>query len=411
MTKHNKITLGLLIIIIAASGLLTLTAYASDTNTIRAVQLMLSLKGYDLGYGDSKGIDGKLGSRTLRAISDYKKTLPIDKSNTTDLIDLKKILEDDIKSGIKQPTKNEENPPAPQNANQIDTIDKIIRIIKPFQEEKELLHNYYAIIDIVKNYGVALLGIYLAAITGAGYYFVMHRASETKSEVTKYAQDQINTAKINLDNAQNDLRNAQSTYNEQEKKINDEILKIDNKLDQLSQNICKIMDTRLKFGAINTTYYVAALNWRIGNIDAAIQEAESTILLIDSLDDSVNDRETASKVKQFKGFKQEIQSDLAYYYAQRYAEQNQVNDARRAIAFTETMPELIETLSGTERINMIDNYLFIICKIKDVDKPHKKKFIEYYDNHKESLKTLLKHQNANILTEYSSFYEEVKAQS
>jgi hypothetical protein len=93
----KKISLGLLIFVI------TTTVNANgNTNTVHAVQLMLYLKGYDLGYGDSKGIDGEIGSRTLRAISEYKQTLPIDKRSTTDLIDLKKILEDDIKLGKAQ---------------------------------------------------------------------------------------------------------------------------------------------------------------------------------------------------------------------------------------------------------------------------------------------------------------------
>lgn len=396
--------------LIVALGLLTLTAYAFDVNTVREIQLLLSLKGYDLSYRDSKGIDGKLGSKTLKAISEYKRTLPTEKGNNADLGDLKKILEDDIRSGIKHPIQNNENTPVPQEASHIDTLDKIIRILKPFQEEKELLFRYAETIDYVKFLGPIFAGIYLAGLAAIGYYFVQNKSSETKHDVFKYAQEQTNKANEVSEKARTDLEKAQNTYKEQEKAITDAISKVDNKLEQLSQNIRKIMDVRLTIGAISTNYYMAALNWRTGNIDAAIQGVEYTVSLIDSLDDDVNDGIVASKVKQTKASKQAIQSDLAYYYAQRYEEQKQVHDARCAIAITETMPEFIETLSGTQRISMIDNYLFIICKVKDVDKPHIRKFIEYYDNYKESLNTLLKHKDANILTEYSKFYEEVKAQ-
>ena len=92
-----------------ALGSLLSTAHASDENTVSQIQLLLSLKGYDLSYRDSNGIDGKIGSKTLEAISAYKETLPINKRNTTDLIDLKKILEDDVRSGNTQPTLDKGN--------------------------------------------------------------------------------------------------------------------------------------------------------------------------------------------------------------------------------------------------------------------------------------------------------------
>ncbi|MCK5354238.1 MAG: peptidoglycan-binding protein [Methyloprofundus sp.] len=68
----------------------------TSTNTIRNVQLLLSLKGYDLGYGDSKGIDGKLGSITKDAIKDYQK-----KNNLTPNGAVDKFLNDRLYKDIK----------------------------------------------------------------------------------------------------------------------------------------------------------------------------------------------------------------------------------------------------------------------------------------------------------------------
>ncbi|GKS70586.1 hypothetical protein W03_25900 [Nitrosomonas sp. PY1] len=106
---RNVTALVIKLFFIMALGSLLSTAHASDENTVSQIQLLLSLKGYDLSYRDSNGIDGKIGSKTLEAISAYKETLPINKRNTTDLIDLKKILEDDVRSGNTQPTLDKGN--------------------------------------------------------------------------------------------------------------------------------------------------------------------------------------------------------------------------------------------------------------------------------------------------------------
>jgi peptidoglycan hydrolase-like protein with peptidoglycan-binding domain len=146
MTKHNKVTLGLLIVVIAASGLLTLTAYASDTNTIRAVQLMLSLKEYDLGYGDSKGIDGKLGQITRGAIKDYQAKKQLTPTGNVDKW-LYDSLYEDIKSKPTTPPPVAKVPPEPET----DDSKKINALSGELNTTKDDLRDAKAILDTLRN--------------------------------------------------------------------------------------------------------------------------------------------------------------------------------------------------------------------------------------------------------------------
>lgn len=166
----NVTALVIKLFFIMALGSLLSIAHASDENTVSQIQLLLSLKGYDISYRNSNGIDGKIGSKTLEAISAYKETLPINKRNTTDLIDLKKILEDDVRSGNARPTLDKGN--IEQSFKELkDELDKTKTdlnnlISKQSKQEKDYSKDM-GLVNTGATFVLTVLGL-LVALTSIG---------------------------------------------------------------------------------------------------------------------------------------------------------------------------------------------------------------------------------------------------
>lgn len=81
-------------------GLLALTSYASNTVSVRDIQLLLALEGYDL---DAKGIDGKLGQVTKKSIEDYRK-----KKNLPAIINDNELIDEELYNSLYEDTKSKE---------------------------------------------------------------------------------------------------------------------------------------------------------------------------------------------------------------------------------------------------------------------------------------------------------------
>lgn len=174
MTKHNKITLGLLIVVSIATGLFTITAYAfADINTVREIQLMLYLKKYDLGQA---GVDGKLGSKTQKAISDYMAKSPsLYAGHEDDLDYLRKTLKDDFRSGDAQPNPDKGNIEQDLNTLKND-LNKTKTALNTFIEnnknkQAEQAKNYtkdMGLVNTGSTFVMSILGVVLALMGIAG---------------------------------------------------------------------------------------------------------------------------------------------------------------------------------------------------------------------------------------------------
>lgn len=200
MTNHNKIAIGLLIVVIAS----TVNAYASDANTVRAVQLMLSLKGYDLGYGDSKGIDGKLGQITREAIKDYQAKKQLTPTGHVDKW-LYDSLYEDIKSKPTTPPPVAKVPPEPET----DDSKKINALSGELNTTKDDLKNTNAELKTLKdsisaNFFSSYTGLVAILITTIGIalgllgallaWYVPKTIEDIKGETRKIHDEKIKQA-------------------------------------------------------------------------------------------------------------------------------------------------------------------------------------------------------------------------
>jgi hypothetical protein len=165
---------------------------------------------------------------------------------------------------------------------------------------------------------------------------------------------------------------------------------------------------------------MAAINWKMGDIDKAIIHANESLSLINDLSTSDGENESLliEKVKRALNAKQSISSDLAYYYARRYEKNKVGSDAELAMGLVEGLLRYIGELSREDRrrLVMIDNYLFVICRVDSVDKLHKEKFIEFFQNHNASLESYLRNldlgssRGNKIFQDYEAYYNKIKTE-
>jgi hypothetical protein len=232
--------------------------------------------------------------------------------------------------------------------------------------------------------------------------------------VDKKFQELNDYARQKVDKTEIELNEAKSKFDELENTVGKNLAEIDDKFKSLNKDLTELIDIRLRLNAISTNYYMASANWRENHIDIAIFHASQLLNLIESLPDDIKDAESSSKAKNILNNKIAYMSEIAYYYAQRYSKNKNSEDCAYALKVLDKLPTFMETLSGEHLVTMVDNYLFIVSKLKDdVDEPHKTRFVELFDRNKVGLRRYLEAAggavNSNQMDEYASIYEEIKA--
>jgi hypothetical protein len=118
---------------------------------------------------------------------------------------------------IKQdPPRNEGESTPSDYLKEADLLSKFMLIIKPLQEQREIMTHYEDMVGLTKTYliyGIPLLtSLFFGVLGGLGYYFVLHKTSEAKEEISRRAQDQIDKTRTELDKAKEELQKAEATW-------------------------------------------------------------------------------------------------------------------------------------------------------------------------------------------------------
>jgi peptidoglycan hydrolase-like protein with peptidoglycan-binding domain len=158
----KKIFLGLLFF-----ALSSIVNAKSNANQIREIQLMLSQSGYDLGYGDSKGIDGKLGQITKDAIKDYQAKKHLTPTGVIDNWLYDSLYEDTKIKPVTQPAGGEEI------EEKISSLKKLItKIPKPEPVTPEILADSFYEGSTFSTGMISLIIAVLALLSSFAGYMV-----------------------------------------------------------------------------------------------------------------------------------------------------------------------------------------------------------------------------------------------
>lgn len=123
-----------------------------------------------------------------------------------------------------------------------DLLSKFMLVIKPLQEQKDIISHYESVVDVSKtylNYYIPVFStFFLFGLTSLGYYFVLHKTSETKEEISMRAQEQV-------DKARGELNEAKAVFYQLKKTADEEITKVDQNLQLLDKRLSDKINVRI----------------------------------------------------------------------------------------------------------------------------------------------------------------------
>lgn len=211
--------------IIIAFGLFTITSYASDAHIVREIQLMLSLKGYDLSYGDSKGIDGKLGSETRAAIIDYQKKKHLTPTGIADKWLYNSLFEDTKSKSLLPPEEVEKNKDKdhsdqkPEDSKKEKSPDPILTEVLASGigsgHAMEMLKNHAEMLGIVYGASSALFAVILSIAA----WFGIGRIADIKKELSESLAIQLEAMRREANLAHGQVTQVFGWYKEGEERM------------------------------------------------------------------------------------------------------------------------------------------------------------------------------------------------
>jgi len=173
-----------------------------------------------------------------------------------------------------------------------------------------------------------------------------------------------------------------------EQRVGEEIKKLDllaDKVEKTEKDHCELLAV-----GYNTSSTTA---WQERRYDDAIENGKKAITYWEKFAGSEIEKD------KMKYFLYGLQSNLAYYYA----EKNQIEKTAEAINFAELG---LEAGIKTGRLNLIDNYLFILMKFGE-SKEHKEKWLDIYKKYKtQILETGIRVNNE--IKEFEDYSQKIK---
>ena len=171
-------------------GLLTLTVHASNTISVRDIQLLLALEGYEL---DAKKVDGKLGAVTKQSIKDYRKKKNLPVANDNELIDdvLFNSLYEDTYSKFFSSRNGGQSGDQDNNGKSLDVYASAIAAIYAARHSTEETKDFYELFTKIFSGALTFLAL-------GGAVFGYKSLRDVKSDLRDEIKKEIDSEKASL---------------------------------------------------------------------------------------------------------------------------------------------------------------------------------------------------------------------
>ena len=214
-------------------------------------------------------------------------------------------------------------------------------------------------VDEVKTVGQWLVGIIGVIITlgvGGGAIYVTSRANKAGEDAQKAALDQVAAAqKAALDAVAATQKAALDQVADLRKEV---------------ESSLQISRSDLDFALAQQRYSAAHISWRYEDFSRAIAlatqalaEADTSIAVLKAL--SAPSDQERERLAARQRYRCHIVADLAYYLAERFAQEKNAQDAERALAHIRNVLYEWSIFGSDPPLNLIDNYLFVLWTVGD----------------------------------------------
>jgi hypothetical protein len=257
------------------------------------------------------------------------------------------------------------------------------QLFREVQAQNKELARYSALIDYLKIFLPTFSAMFLAVLGTLGYYFVQTQVANSIAATTKDLTEKANNAIAAMTEAKEKLAAFEKTAEE-------------------------LIDLRMEHSLVSIYHSLSIVSWHSGSYDDAIFYGNKNLKRLENLiprmqqkvekisahEDHAFKHEHVAKLKKLKEYQVLANGDLAYYYADRFAQTGDGADRNYAIEFARTIPTSLSSITSvgakSKKLHLVDNYLYAMAiDSTGLESTDHRFFVEIFENYKGPLNMLL----------------------
>jgi hypothetical protein len=247
-----------------------------------------------------------------------------------------------------------------------------------------------------------LLGITLGGTLG--HYFVRSNVFEsqtimkkelldsqkqTKDELVQYIKEKTEDALKSLDKARISYENTQS------------------KIEKLEEDLTEKITVKSEIEMMNIYYALSYGFFLNKNLSHAIRFAKECLNSVDNLLFYKNIPE--NELKDIKEKRLFATGDLAYYYADRYTDKKNKDDAVEGLRMARLLPDHFDEIKQGNKIALIDSYISVISRVGPLTESDKETWKKIFKDYRNPIKEFITDINTgeSEFASYEKFLESI----